>query len=311
MLIVLGIYAVLIWLLFFQLKVLPWNRASQVVVALVGLVIVLVVIGLLNTKTPSGRVTVVAKVTEIAPVVGGVVKNIPVQANQPLKEGDVLLELDPDPFQYAVNEAEANLRIAEITLNRIETVLDRGSQAVSEQRRDEAKATFKAAEAAFQQAQYNLDQTVVKAPSAGVVTALGATVGDQARPLNPVLPFIKNGSETLIGVFRQNGLAAMPVGTPVNIAFDVAPGRIFESEVVEIVPGTSSGQLPVGSNLLGAADIGSSGEILIILAWPADLDRSLAIAGSVGTATAFGPDAGAMGILATVLLFLKMLGTYL
>lgn len=311
MLIVLGIYAVLVWLLFFQLKVLRWNRISQVVVALVGLVIVLVVIGLLNTKTPSGRVTVVAKVTEIAPTVGGVVKSMPVKANQPVKAGDVLLELDPRPFQYSVDEAKADMRIAELSLSRIETVIERGSQSVSEQTRDEAKAAFEAAKAKMERAEYDLEQTVVLAPSNGIVTALGATVGDQARPLNPILPYIKSDSAFLAGVFKQNGLAAMPVGTPVSIALDVAPGTIFQSEVLEIVPGTSSGQIPVGSNLLGAADIGSSGEILVVLAWPDGLDKEIAIAGSTGVATAFGPDAGAMGILAKVLLFLKMLGTYL
>jgi multidrug resistance efflux pump len=311
MLIVLGLYAALIWLLFFRLKVLPWNRTSQVTIALVGLVIVLVVVGLLNTKTPSGRVTVVAKVTEIAPSVAGVVKSIPVEANQPIKAGEVLVELDPRPFQYAVDEARADMRIAEISLSRIETVLERGSQAVSEQTRDEAKAIYEAAKARMERASYDLEQTVVTAPSDGVVTALGATVGDQARPLNPILPFIKSDSAFLAGVFKQNGLAAMPVGTPVSIALDVAPGTIFQSEVLEIVPGTSSGQIPIGSSLLGAADIGSTGEILVVLSWPDGLDKEIAIAGSTGVATAFGPNAGAMGILATVLLFLKMLGTYL
>ena len=54
MLIVLSLYAALIWLIFFQLKLLSWNRTAHVIVGLIGLVIVLVVVGLLNTKTPSG-----------------------------------------------------------------------------------------------------------------------------------------------------------------------------------------------------------------------------------------------------------------
>jgi hypothetical protein len=103
----------------------------------------------------------------------------------------------------------------------------------------------------------------------------------------------------------------MPAGTPVEIAFDRIPGRLFSSEVIEIAPGTSAGQIPVGAELLGAADIGSSSEVLVILAWPDGLDRSIASVGSVGTATAFGPEAGAMGILAKVLLYIKMIGTYL
>ena len=310
MVIVLSIYALLIWLLFFKLKLLPWSRATQSLVAVIGLVIVLVVVGLLNTRTPSGRVTVVAKVVEIAPVVGGIVANVPVVANTPVEAGDVLLELDKRPFQFAVDDAEAAVRLATITLERQEAVLER-SASISKQDVDESRAALAQAEARLNTARYNLEQTVVKAPVEGVVTSLGVTVGDQARPLSPVMPFIHTGSSFLAGVFGQNGLIGMPVGTPVKIVLDRTPGVIYDSEVVEIAQGTGSGQIPVGASLLTALDIGNSGEALVVLAWPDGLDRDVATTGSVGSATAFGPDAGAMGMLATVLLYIKMIGTYL
>ncbi len=311
MLIVLSIYAALIWLIFFQLKLLSWNRTAHVIVGLIGLVIVLVVVGLLNTKTPSGRVTIVAKVNEIAPVVGGVVAKVPVKINQLLDVGAILFELDPRPYQYAVDKAEAAFRIAELTRNRKQTVFDKGTGTVSKQDMDEARAIYDEARARLDKALYDLEQTVVRAPAPGIVSSLGVSVGDQARPLNPVMPFIRTDSLFVAGVFKQNGANAMPAGTPVEIAFDRIPGRLFVSEVIEIASGTSAGQIPVGAELLGAADIGSSSEILVVLAWPDGLDRSIGTAGNVGTATAFGPDAGAMGILAKVLLYIKVIGTYL
>lgn len=311
MLIVLSIYAALIWLIFFQLKLLSWNRTAHVIVGLFGLLIVLVVIGLLNTKTPSGRVTIVARVNEIAPVVGGVVAKVPVKINQPLDAGTILFELDPRPYQYAVDEAQAALRIAELTRDRKQAVFDKGSGTISGQDMDEARAIYDVARARLDKSLYDLEQTVVRAPAAGIVSSLGLSVGDQARPLNPVMPFIRTDSLFVAGIFNQNGANAMPAGTPVEIAFDRIPGRLFKSEVIEISPGTSAGQIPVGAELLGATDIGSSSEILVVLAWPDGLDRSIASAGSVGTATAFGPEAGAMGILAKVLLYMKMIGTYL
>jgi len=311
MLIVLAIYAGLIWLIFFQLKLLPWTRAIQVMVALIGLLIVLVVVGLLNTRTPSGRVTIVARVNQIAPVVGGVVANVPAEPNEPVEAGAVLLELDKRPYQYAVDEADATFRIAEATLARVQEAFDLGSGAVSEQSLDESRAAFDQAEARLDKARYDLEQTVVRAPADGVVTSLGVSVGDQARPLDPVIPFIRTESLFLAGVFSQNGLDAMPPGTPVKVVLNRMPGRIFSTEVVEAVAGTASGQLPIGAELLGAADIGSDSDALVVLAWPEDLDRDIAIAGTVGSATAFGPNAGAMGVLATILLYIKMLGTYL
>lgn len=56
MLIVLGLYAGLIWLIFFKLKVLPWTRATKIAVSFVGLIILLVVVGLaLSEQTRACR----------------------------------------------------------------------------------------------------------------------------------------------------------------------------------------------------------------------------------------------------------------
>jgi hypothetical protein len=170
---------------------------------------------------------------------------------------------------------------------------------------------FDQAEARLNKARYDLEQTVVRAPAAGIVTSLSVSVGDQARPLNPVIPFIRTDSLFLAGVFSQNGLDAMLPGTRVEMVFDRLPGRIISTVIVGPVAGTASGQVPIGATLLGGADIGSAADALVVLAWPKELDREIATPGTVGSATVFGPNAGAMGMLATVLLYVKMLGTYL
>jgi multidrug resistance efflux pump len=250
-------------------------------------------------------------VVEIAPVVGGVVTSVPVVPNEPVAEGTVLFELDKTPFQANLDEAKADVQIAQITYDRQQAAYDKDPATVTRQTLDESRATLAAAQARLDSAQYDFDQTVVTAPSDGLVTSLGVSAGDQARPLSPVMPFIRTDSLFLAGVFSQNGLDGMPPGTPVRILLERKPGHIFDSEVLEIATGTASGQIPVGSDLLSALDIGSSGEALVVLAWPDGLDRDAATAGTVGSATAFGPDAGAMGMLATVLLYIKMIGTYL
>ena len=311
MLIVLGLYAGLIWLIFFKLKVLPWTRATKIAVSFVGLIILLVVVGLLNTRTPSGRVTVMARVVQIAPVVGGVVVSVPVEPNLPVAKGTVLFEIDKTPYQASLDGAKADYEIAEITYARKLKLGELNSSSTSQQDIDVARATAESAKARMDRAQYDLDQTVVVAPSDGVVSSLGVSVGDQARPLKPVMPFIRTDSMILGGIFAQNGTNALSPGTPVQIVFDRKPGQIYTSKVVVISPGSSSGQVSSGANLLGAQDLGSVSEALVVLAWPDGLDRSEMPAGAVGSATAISEDAGAIGLLATVLLYFKMLETYL
>jgi multidrug resistance efflux pump len=49
-------------------------------------------------------------VGQLVPYVKGQVVKVDVEANQPLKKGDVLLEIDPTPYQFAVDGFEAQLK---------------------------------------------------------------------------------------------------------------------------------------------------------------------------------------------------------
>jgi multidrug resistance efflux pump len=61
--------------------------------------------------TRDGRVR--AEVVRIAPDVSGLVTRVPVIDNQEVKKGEVLFEIDPQRFQIAEQQAEANLNAAE------------------------------------------------------------------------------------------------------------------------------------------------------------------------------------------------------
>lgn len=54
-----------------------------------------------------------ANTVQIAAQVTGPVKNIYVQDNQLVKKGQLLFMIDPAPFQYALNKAQANLQVTQ------------------------------------------------------------------------------------------------------------------------------------------------------------------------------------------------------
>lgn len=64
----------------------------------------------------SEEASIDAEVTHIAPAVGGRIIKIAVRENQLVKAGDLLFELDPVPFQLAVEQARADLALAEASL---------------------------------------------------------------------------------------------------------------------------------------------------------------------------------------------------
>ena len=168
MVLILLAYFGVLWLVFFKFKLLPWNRNSKILSALIGLGICLYVVAQLNTTTPSGRVTVMGVVVEIAPSVRGEVTEVPVTPNQSVAAGDVLFRIDPAPYQAAVDEAEASVEIATLTLARQQSVFDKNpGLSVSQQDLDESRAALDAAKAQLRLAQIDLEDTTVLAPQDG------------------------------------------------------------------------------------------------------------------------------------------------
>ena len=107
---------------------------------------------------------------------------------------------------------------------------------------------LKTALTAVARAELDLANTLVKAPSRGVITDLTADVGRYAGTGSPVLTLIVTHDVWINAEFTENNLGHVEVGTPVEILFDVMPGRVFDGEVRSIGLGTSAGRnQPVGS----------------------------------------------------------------
>lgn len=109
-LILLAIYAFFAWLIFFKFKLLPWNIVSQVITITLPIIALTILILLLNIVAPSSHdVRVVNYVVPINPPVRGLITEVPIEPNRPIKKGDVLFKVDPAPFEIAVKNYEAQL----------------------------------------------------------------------------------------------------------------------------------------------------------------------------------------------------------
>src|SRR5450631_1136591 len=83
-------------------------------------------------------------VVQLVPYVKGQVKTIYAQANQPLKKGDLLLEIDPAPYQFTVNQAEAQLATSRANVKQAEAALATANAAIPNAQANLTK--FKAAD---------------------------------------------------------------------------------------------------------------------------------------------------------------------
>lgn len=110
-LLLLGIYSYFVWLIFFKFRWLPWNMTSQVIVITLPIIGIAALILLLNIVAPSSAdIRVVNYVVAVNARVNGLVTEVPVEPNRPVRKGDVLFRLDPTPFELEVSALQAQLQ---------------------------------------------------------------------------------------------------------------------------------------------------------------------------------------------------------
>jgi len=108
--ILLLIYSFFVWLIFFKFKWLPWNFVSQVIVISLPIFAITALILILNVVAPSSAdVRAINYVVQVVPRVTGRVIEVPVEANRPVRKGDVLFRIDPVPYQQQLAALEAKL----------------------------------------------------------------------------------------------------------------------------------------------------------------------------------------------------------
>jgi RND family efflux transporter MFP subunit len=237
-----NVYLVILFLLV-KLNVVRFNLFWKCSPAIV---LVLLLFGLfipMGWGAPQGPALVVRNSVPIVPNVAGEVIDVPVEANTPLKAGDVLFKIDPTPFQAQVDALKAQLDFEKLRLSQMTQL--QSSQTGRAFDVQERQASVDQLTAQLASAQYNLDQTVVRAPGDGYVTNLALRKGARVAslPLSPVMAFIDT-SDTIVGVaIDQIHARYIEPGQNVEVTFKFIPGWVFSGKVVAVLQALSTGQV--------------------------------------------------------------------
>jgi multidrug resistance efflux pump len=233
---------------FFKVPVNKWTVPSAV---LGGIVLVGALVFTMNYNHPySERLRKYSSTTPIVPTVSGRVIEVPITPNTLLEQGDVLFRLDDTRYRDKVAALEAELISAQEELERAALLAKRG--AGPERNKDLAQAKVDEIGAQLHSARYDLEETVIKAPTRGYATQVFLHPGMMAvsMPLRPVMVFVHEEADTFVGWFRQNSLLRLTPGDAAEIAFDSLPGQVFSGTVVQVLPVTAEGQLQPTGNLM-------------------------------------------------------------
>ncbi|MGC2047085.1 MAG: biotin/lipoyl-binding protein [Gallionella sp.] len=290
--ILLGIYSFFVWLIFFKFKWLPWNFVSQVIVVTLPIVGLTALILFLNIVAPSSHdVRVVNYVVPINTNVRGLVTEVPIEPNRPIKKGDVLFKIDPVPFELEVKAAEASIATLNPKLALVRKRLKQykelaesgaGNEFDLEQAQSDAvqlEGQLAQSEAQLGNAKWSLEQTVYFAPANGTVVSLALRPGAMAVPLpmTPAMTFVED-EQWIMAIYSQNEVREIKPGQEAEIALAMYPGRIIKCKVDSIMWATAQGQLPIGgaSTSAGIAPIPPNSLAVRLLVDEKDKDLFLA-----------------------------------
>ncbi len=176
--------------------------------------------------TRDGKVR--AEQVSVTPQVSGTITTLKIKDNQFVHAGEVLFQIDETPYHIAVLNAEAQLAKAQSDLAKANNEANRrrhlSQKYISAEDLDTANINVKAmqasvavAEATLKQAQWQLTQTVVKAPVDGWVTNLSTRVGDYATTGQPVFALVDSHSFYVVGYFEETKLRHIREGAPAQI----------------------------------------------------------------------------------------------
>jgi multidrug resistance efflux pump len=322
-------YGLVLWLLFVKLRWIPinkWTVLTAVYIGIVGIGFILLMMNMYHPYTKDSRFY--AFMTPIVPQVKGKVVEVPVRENQPLKKGDILFTIDPQPYEFALQQSKSELAAGEQEWNYAKVELERAKR-LSEQKAgadkdvdrwraqaEKAEANLGAIHAKIQDAEFNLAETVVRAPTDGFVTQVQLRPGMMAlpMPLSPVMIFVHEDSKPFIATFPQHCIQSIEVGEHGNdaeIAFDSIPGRVFKGKVKGMLPAMAQGQLAPTGNLIDFSVPWKSGRVAFVIEITDDLSAYKLPAGSAAQTAIYTHHYHPFSLVRMILLRMKSWENYL
>lgn len=171
--------------------------------------------------TRDGRVR--ADVINVAADVSGVVVRVPVLDNQQVHKGQLLMQIDPEHYQWAVKQAQAQVAsrkaLWEMRAVNARRRADMDNLVISSESREDASnlansalADYQLAQAQLAAAELNLSRTQVVAAADGYVTNLNVHPGDYAKIGEAKMAVVDMHSFWVYGFFEETKLPHIHVG---------------------------------------------------------------------------------------------------
>ena len=213
-----------------------------------------------NQLTLSGNIE--AHESLVSFKVAGRITELPVEEGQQVEQGALLAQLEDADYKQAMVDAQADLEQKKLDSDRAQRLFAKDE--VTAQERDLAATAVKRAEAIFKAAQQryneavegsrkeeiaiaranlnqasanlglsqvNLDYTILRAPSAGVITVRQAELGEVVAPGSPVVTLADLDHIWLRAYIAETDLGRIHWGQEATVTTDTYPGKQYNGRI--------------------------------------------------------------------------------
>lgn len=150
---------------------------------------------------------------------------------QPVRQGELLAELDPTSAQQAFDAAEATLEQAKDACARLQRLYD--AESLPEIKWVEAQTRLRQAESAFEIARKNLGDCKLLAPFSGVIGQRQATAGETVLPGVPVMNLLEIDRVKVRFSVPEQEIAALASDSRLRVTVSALGGRTFPATKLE------------------------------------------------------------------------------
>jgi multidrug resistance efflux pump len=247
-------------------------------------------------------------------------------------------------LQAAADTARKQFQSAQATRTGVKDIFDRATKliasgAISQAQFEKAKNDYQAAEATAQAAEaeaerarlqadatlsgvntevarlqaeldtakFNLEQSVVRAPTDGSVVQMFLRPGMYAAslPLRPVMIFMPDEAPIFAAAFLQNSAQRLDEASEAEVILPAVPGRFFKAKIDAVGAYIPQGQLQPSGNLVDPEQIKGEGRMLVHIKFTDDLSKYQIVPGSTGEVAVYTHHMHHLAIMRKVLLRMK------
>jgi len=153
---------------------------------------------------------------------------------QPVKAGQVLVQLDDSLARAELEQAKANQKLARAKFDRAVELQQKNF--ISGQARDEAENALRVADATVSLAEAKLTKLVIKSPFSGTVGLRSASVGDYVKDGQDIVNLEKTDPIKVDFKVPELFQSKISVGQALSVSLDALPGKPYSGRVYAVNP---------------------------------------------------------------------------